>query len=220
MNKYCGATDIWRATNSLPHGIAILKDVARRSANKRVAARKVDALKEIREFEDSIRKRMSCYETLFKSFNYESPLRQQLERTLAQGFPTVNRFVDTLFICEMTTGILMGVQDFGQISGKLNFYLATEGEQFEGMREPVICQKGETLVRDDQSILASIFQGPDKRTAITRQTSDVIFFAFSVAGIPDQDVLAALDKAVEILGPAAREAYIETIDETNQLSAD
>lgn len=211
MNKYCGATDIWRATNSFPHGIAILRDVARKSANKRVAARKVDALNEIREFEDSIRKRMSCYETLFKSFNYESPLRQQLERTLAQGFPTVNRFVDTLFICEMTTGILMGAQDYGQISGKLIFDLATEGEQYEGMQDTVICKQDETVVRDDQSILASFFQGPDQRTAITRQTSDVIFFAFSATGIPDQDVLEALNKAVEILAPAAREVCIETL---------
>ncbi len=211
MNKYCGATDIWRATNYLPHGIAILRDVARKSANKRVEARKADALDEIREFEDSIRRRISCYESVFASSNYVSPLRHQLERTLAQGFPTVNRFVDTLLICEMTTGILMGAQDYGQICGELIFDLATEGEQYEGMQDTVICKQGETVIRDDQSILASFFQGPDKRTAITRQTSDVVFFAFSVAGIPDQDVLEALNKAVEILEPAAREVYIETL---------
>ncbi len=211
MNKYCGATDNWRATHPLPHGIAILRDVARKSANKRVEARKVDALNDIRECEESIRKRMSCYETLFESFDYESPLRQQLERTLAQGFPTVNRFVDTLLICEMTTGILMGVQDHGQIRGDVIFDLVTEGEQYEGMRDTVICRKGETVVRDDQSILASLFQGSDKRTAITRQTSDVLFFAFSVAGLPGQDVLDALKKAVDILEPAAREVYIETL---------
>lgn len=212
MSQYSTFSQTLQQAENLPSlGIAVLFDVGRKAANRRLEPAKSQALKDIQENEEVIRSRMECYLDHFRSFGYECPLPHQLGRTLDQGFPTVNRFVDTLLISEMTTGVLMGAQDYGMMEGTLVFDFAREGESYEGMRSYLVCKERELIVRDNIGIVASYFQGSDKRTSITRQTANVVFFGFGIDGVSGEDVRIALEKAIDILGPSARESQIELL---------
>jgi len=74
---------------------------------------------------------------------------------------------------------------------------------FPGFRSEIECKPGEIILRDQIDIIATYFQGPDKRTSITASTSNVIFFAFAVTGIDRSDMKLALQTAVDLLRPAA-----------------
>jgi DNA/RNA-binding domain of Phe-tRNA-synthetase-like protein len=191
-----------------PNGVSILTEVARKGGTRRIDDAKATALDKIRAQEPAIRSNIAKYDRYFDQFAYECPLGGQLDRTMSTGLPTINRFVDTLLFCEMTSGILMGAQDYGQMKGMLLFDLADDGETFEGMRAHCVCRQDEIVVRDELGIVASYFQGSDKRTAITRQTTDVVFFGFGVPEVASADVQAALENAANILGPAARETTV------------
>ena len=93
-----------------------------------------------------------------------------------------------LLLSEMNTGLLMGAQDASAVQGALVCDLAGEGELFQGMRGEVLCRKDEIVLRDGQGIIASLFQGPDHRTRLKKETKDVVFFIFSAPGISGAEV--------------------------------
>lgn len=201
-------SEAYRAQSQLSHGVAILQDVARKEGTKLVEEAKAAAMEKARSCEAESRLLIRSYDRYFAQFGYICPLGGQLDRTLEKGLPTINRFVDTLLACEMATGILMGAQDYGQMEGPLVFDLAVPGETYEGMRAMCECRQGEIVVRDSLGIVASYFQGSDKRTAITRQTSDVVFFGFTAPGVPAEKVDSALKQALDILAPASRSTLL------------
>jgi DNA/RNA-binding domain of Phe-tRNA-synthetase-like protein len=71
--------------------------------------------------------------------------------------------------------------------------LAEEGETFRGMRAEVLCRKGEIVLRDSESIIATLFQGPDRRTRLNKDTKDIVFFVFSVPGMGTADVQEGIE---------------------------
>jgi DNA/RNA-binding domain of Phe-tRNA-synthetase-like protein len=190
-------------------GIAILRNVGRKAANAPVEQAKSRAVEEAKSRRDAILCRIESYENVFAAYGYPCPLPAQFRRTLEQGLPTVNRFVDTMFLCEMTTGVLLGAQDYGRMQGTLTVDLARDGEIYEGMRAPCRLKDREIVVRDTEGIVASYFQGSDKRTAITRGTSDVVFFGFGAENVARDDVECALQRAIDVLGPASESARLE-----------
>lgn len=200
-----------RAWGHVPQGLAIVRDVPRKAGNAAVAAAKGPALEQTRAEQDRILQRIGRFETFFAEFGYECPLRGQFERTLERGFPEINRFVDTLLVAEMSTGLLMGMQDAGAAVGPLVYDALEVAEGYEGMRAPVTCKPGEIVVRDDAGIIASLFQGADQRTSITRATTDAVMFALGVPGMTEADLRAGLDVALAILSPCAEATEVQIL---------
>jgi DNA/RNA-binding domain of Phe-tRNA-synthetase-like protein len=56
------------------------------------------------------------------------------------------------------------------------------------MRAEVLCRKGEIVVRDSEGIIATLFQGPNRRTRLSKDTKDIVFFVFSIPGMGAADV--------------------------------
>jgi 4-hydroxy-3-methylbut-2-enyl diphosphate reductase IspH len=54
------------------------------------------------------------------------------------------------------------------------------------------------VVRDSQSIVASYFQGPDKRTSVRPASRNLIFYAFAAPGIAPDVLSIALSNACTI----------------------
>ena len=115
-------------------------------------------------------------------------MTDQLKHVQEKGLPGGNPLVKALLLSEMSTGALMGAQDAAAIKGSLVCDVAEEGETFRGMRAEVLCRKGEIVLRDSESIIATLFQGPDRRTRLNKDTRDIVFFIFSVPGISAADV--------------------------------
>jgi DNA/RNA-binding domain of Phe-tRNA-synthetase-like protein len=110
--------------------------------------------------------------------------------------PPASPIVQALLFAEMTTGLLMGAQDLSAIRGELVCDRAAAGEKFRGMRETVECREGEIILRDDEGIIATLFQGPDHRTRLKKNTKSVVFFVFSTPGLTMSDV----QQGMEVVG--------------------
>jgi hypothetical protein len=137
--------------------------------------------------------RINAFDTFFTENGFRSPLGPQFEMVRRKGLPSGNALVQALLFAEMSTGLLMGAQDAAAIQSKLAYDLAVEGETFKGMRGTVQCREGEIVLRDAEGVIASLFQGPDHRTRLTKATKDVIFFVFAVPGIDMAQIQEGID---------------------------
>lgn len=142
---------------------------------------------------DRVLRRISTFESFFEENGFHCPLRQQLDSIQQKGLPPASPIVQALLLAEMTTGLLMGAQDSSAIRGELVCDRAAAGETFQGMRATVECRQGEIILRDDESIIATLFQGPDHRTRLKKGTKDVVFFVFSAPGLTASDVQQGMD---------------------------
>jgi DNA/RNA-binding domain of Phe-tRNA-synthetase-like protein len=192
---------------SLPFGLAVVSGVEAESAKHVMADVKARAMERIRREGSNIQGRITRFETFFRDHGFKCPLPRQFARVQQDGaLPTVTPFVDALLSAEMAHGLLMGVQDRAPLSGGLTYDLADAGEQYAGMRGPVTCRNNEMVLRDGQGIVASYFQGPDKRSAIQSSTRDLVFYAFAAPGIDASVLDEALADACSMFGDAAEDA--------------
>lgn len=174
-------------------------DVAMRTEQERRSVMQV-----LNERAADIESRVGIYEQLFKANGFVCPLGAQLRRVRTSGFPKMSPVVMTLLIAELRTGVLMGIQDCAHITGGLQLDTADEDEAFVGMRDVIRCARDEPVIRDDSAIIASVFQGPDKRTAVNETTSAVIVVAFGYSGIGRETMMEGLEAAVRLLQPDER----------------
>lgn len=196
----------FKSPGNYPMGVVVVHDLNKASAAKRLEVAKEFALARMVSERHLLEAKISRYEQYFSAGDVICPLPAQFERVLADGFPRLNRFVEAMFVVEMSTGILMGAQDFDQMQGKLLFDLVERTESYEGMRGWINCRKGSVVVRDSLGIIASLFDGSDLRTKITSQTRNALFFAFGVPSVAADELGEALDQVWGILGPCAERA--------------
>ncbi|HEY2114491.1 MAG TPA: hypothetical protein VGJ51_05355 [Candidatus Angelobacter sp.] len=147
-------------------------------------------------------RRIQAFESFFTQNCFRSPLGDQLKHVQEKGLPGGSPLVKALLLSEMSTGMLMGAQDAAAVNGLLVCDLAEEEETFSGMRAEVLCRKDEIILRDSEGIIASLFQGPDRRTRLNKDTKDIVFLIFSVPGISAVDVQEGVE-AVQNLFKAA-----------------
>jgi hypothetical protein len=148
---------------------------------------------------------VACGSVFFDRAGYAYPLANQLARTIGAGFAETRPLVGALMRCEMLTGALMGAHDADALIGGLRLdRVVGESERFDGIRGSIECCEGDIVVRDEEGIVASLFQGPDKRTAVEKGTANVVFPIFDVPGVG-----FGLDEAeryiVELLEPCSTE---------------
>ena len=138
-----------------------------------------------RETLAQITERIEIYDRFFESFGHECPLPKHLKRTIHSGFPRYNLMVDTHFMAEMCSGILVAVTDYDRFDGGLTLDLAEEDELCHGMgQQDIRTREGEIVLRDEKEIVCVLCQGADEKTRIGEGTTNVLFYAYAV---PDVD---------------------------------
>jgi DNA/RNA-binding domain of Phe-tRNA-synthetase-like protein len=160
------------------------------------------ALRKMRKRETlaQITERIEVYNRFFQSFGFDCPLPKHLKRTVNSGFPRYSLFVDAHFMAEMCAGILVAVTDFNRFEGGLVLDVADEGELCAGMggRE-FITRQGEIVLRDSKEIVCVLCQGADEKTRVSRETTDVLLYAYAVPGIAGQFLEEGLTVAADTL---------------------
>jgi hypothetical protein len=160
-------------------GLITARDLDQDAVDGHLNSHRNQWFRSLRDSATDIEHRVSSIDAFFSEHEFACPLPQQLTRTLASGLPRISPLVDALLITEMTSGALMGLQDLDKIEGDLLFDVATGGETFGGFRSDVTCRHGEIVIRDSATIIASYFQGPDKKTAVDSRTTAVAAFVFA-----------------------------------------
>ena len=147
-----------------------------------------------------ITERIKIYDAFFGQFGYPCPLTQHLKRTVNSGFPMYSLFVDAHFMAEMCAGILVAVTDADKFNGGLTLDVATEGETCKGMGGRLFTmQKGEIVLRDEKEIVCVLCQGADEKTRVTKDTTNVCFYAYAIPGIESDHLRNGLSVAAETL---------------------
>jgi DNA/RNA-binding domain of Phe-tRNA-synthetase-like protein len=153
-----------------------------------------------REILAEITERIGIYEKFFHDFGYECPLPKHLKRTINSGFPRYNIMVDAHFMSEMCAGILVAVTDYDRFDGALTLDLAEEGETCRAMgHRNLTTKKGEIVLRDEKEIVCVLCQGADEKTRITKDTSNVLFYAYAIPDINEKYLKEGLAIATEIM---------------------
>jgi len=147
-----------------------------------------------------IEERINFYDHFFKEWGYPCPLPGHFKRIIEMGFPIVNLYIDTHIIAEICHGILMAIQDLDRFQGKWRLDLANEGETFQGVSGKMIrCKEKEIVLRDEEGIVCSLFQGPDFQTRIETSSMNIVVYIFTAPGIQEEYVVNGLQLALEIL---------------------
>ena len=109
-----------------------------------------------------LEERINLYDEFFKEWGYPCPLPAHFKRTIEMGFPIINLYIDAHIVAEMCHGILMAIQDLNRFKGEWKLDLSQEGETFQGVSQWIIrCKEGEIILRDEEGVVCSLFQGPD-----------------------------------------------------------
>src|SRR5947209_4641084 len=112
-------------------GLCATREVSSEALSAIVEAHKANALEKIRFAPSEIRQNMEAFQAFFSDHGFQCPLPSQLRSIEKKGFPRISPFVDTLLLCEMINGVLMGVQDLDNINGGLIYDIAQDGELFD-----------------------------------------------------------------------------------------
>ena len=147
-----------------------------------------------------LEERIHLYDQFFKEWGYPCPLPGHFKRTIEMGFPIVNLYIDTHIIAEMCHGILMAIQDLDRFQGEWKLDLAQEGETFQGVSGKMIrCKEDEIVLRDEEGMVCSLFQGPDFKTRVEPASKNIVVYIFTAPGIQEEHVSDGLRLALEIL---------------------
>jgi hypothetical protein len=147
-----------------------------------------------------IEERIHLYDKFFQEWWYPCPLPGHLKRTVEMGFPIVNLYIDAHIVAEMCQGILMAIQDLDRFQGDWTLDLAREGETFQGVSgKIVICKDGEIVLRDEEGIVCSLFQGPDSRTKVDSESKNMVVYVFTAPGVEEDPVSRGIQLVLEIL---------------------
>ena len=157
----------------------------------------------VAKHETQIDASIAAFDRFFRAMDYENPLRAQFASAQKRGLPSFPALIKALLYTELTTGVLMGVQDSSKINGDLQVDLAQNGETFQGMRTTITCREAEIVVRDQTDIVASLFQGPDQKTQTEPVTSKPVFYIFSAPGLDEAMFHTAKNIAISLFPDGA-----------------
>jgi len=147
-----------------------------------------------------LEERINHYDQFFKEWGYLCPLPGHFKRTIEMGFPIINLYIDTHIIAEMCHGILMAIQDLDRFQGEWRLDLAQEGETFQGVSgKRIRCKEDEIVLRDNEGMVCSLFQGPDFKTRVEPASKNIVVYIFTAPGIQEEHVSDGLRLALELL---------------------
>ncbi|MFW9929989.1 MAG: phenylalanine--tRNA ligase beta subunit-related protein, partial [Candidatus Thorarchaeota archaeon] len=139
----------------------------------------------------------------FQRWDKTYPIEFQIQSIMkGRNLPLVSVLVDCMFHSELKNRLLTSGHDLDQIIGNLFFDVTVGNEEYlkiDGKSQQL--KIGDILLRDENDILANILYGPAKRTSITMDTKNALYFAWCPDGILIstienhlQEILSTLEK--------------------------
>ncbi len=184
-------------------GILIIKEVSNGSCH--------DCLNRVREnLEEDLRSKFSMmsraelrnqpvlrvYDQYFKLYGQNYPVLYQIESVAIKGrsIPIVNCLVTAMFIAELKNMLLTAGHDFDKVEFPIVADIGDGDTCYTLINdtEKLVCDN-DMLICDDKGVISSVIYGPDKRTAITAETQNVLFVVYAPENIDKQDTLSHLE---------------------------
>jgi len=153
---------------------------------------------------------LHAYAEYYRQFRKTYHIQLQLESIALKGksIPSVAALVEAMFMAEMQDLLLTAGHDLDTLHLPLRLDVATGNEKYTVLRgEEQILKPGDMMISDQAGVISSILYGPDQRTQITSETSNVIFTVYAPPGINEDQVtdhLLHIQENVMIFAPQAQ----------------
>lgn len=151
------------------------------------------------------------YRAYFKRWGKTYPVEFQI-KTIQKGgrFPQISVLVDSMFIAELKNRILTSGHDLDAIQGDLTFDVSRGGERYIMLngREQEL-KRDDIILKDEEGILASVLYGPAKRTSITLDTRNVLYFAWCPYRVDESLIISHLKEILSNLRVVFNSAVAE-----------
>ena len=125
-----------------------------------------------------------------------------MRRLMHGGYESHGALEDALLLAVVETGVPVWALDDATLDGPLGIRAARPGEQrprSDGFADDL--PAGRLVVADAAGPVAVLFEPPDAKHGVTRQTSSIRLFTLQVAGVPDVHVEEAFWTALDAAWP-------------------
>ncbi len=131
---------------------------------------------------------MDAYIAYYKEYGYTYHVLPQLESVIkGKTIPGGLALVEAMFMAEIKNKLLTAGHDLDKIKAPLSLRIATGNENFTAMNgRDVTTVAGDFMIADQENVISSILRGPDLRTAITENTTRVIYMVYAPFGVEEQ----------------------------------
>lgn len=157
---------------------------------------------------------LRAYAEYYRQFKKTYHIQLQLESIVLKGksIPKVAALVEAMFMAEMKDMLLTAGHDLDALQLPLTLDVATGNERYTLLRgEEQALKPGDMMISDQIGVISSILYGPDQRTQITSETSNVIFTVYAPPGIKEESVAGHLQHIKENVLIFAPQAQVESL---------
>jgi len=219
-------SDRWKSTFPDAHaGVLILRGAVNPSQHAELEERKKALEEELRaRFSGQDRQALEknpvlqAYTSYYRQFKKTYHVQLQLESLLfkEKSIPSVAALVEAMFMAEMNNMLLTAGHDLDTARAPLTLDIAQGTETYILLRGvPQTPKAGDMMITDGEGIISNIIYGPDQRTQIRPQTTNVIFTVYAPSGIPEQVVekhLLEIKENVQLVAPDAQVELLKVFD--------
>ena len=158
-----------------------------------------------------------AYEDHYRKFGRSYPLLLQLESVSSKGapLPAVAALMKAMFMAAVANQLLTMGHDLANVVQPLHLSAATGSEKYLGIRgRDETCVGGDMMIADGMGTISSLLQGPDARTRIWPETTQVLFTTYAPEGIGSDAVqahLRELQAHVLLVSPGAATQALEVL---------
>lgn len=212
----------WKSTYPQAQaGVLVMRAVSNPAHDPALEAQKAALEEQLRkQFSGQDRGRIASHPILRAYAEYYRPFKKtyhiqlQLESIVLKGksIPSVAALVEAMFMAEMKDLLLTAGHDLDTLRLPLTLDVATGNETYTLLRgEEQTLKPGDMMISDQIGVISSILYGPDQRTQITPETSNVIFTVYAPPGIEENMVVGHLQHIQEYVMIFAAQAQVESL---------
>ena len=216
-------TSAWKTTYpSALAGVLVLRAVSNPPHHAELERKKVALEEELRAQWSGLDRAaiashpvLQAYGDYYRRFKKTYHIQLQLESIALKGksIPSVATLVESMFMAEMQDLLLTAGHDLDQLQLPLTLDVATGTEQYMLLRgEEQTLKHGDMMIRDQRGVISSIIYGPDRRTQIAPETSNVIFTVYAPPGIDEKTVTEHLEHIRENVVVFAPQVQVELLN--------
>jgi DNA/RNA-binding domain of Phe-tRNA-synthetase-like protein len=216
-------TPAWKATYPEAHaGVLVMRAASNPTHHAELESEKAGLEERLRaQFSGQDRATIAnhpvlrAYGEYYRRFKKTYHIHLQLESIVLKGkpIPSVAALVEAMFMAEMKNMLLTAGHDLDTLHLPLRLDVATGNETYVLLRgDEQILKPGDMMISDRTGVISSILYGPDQRTQITPETSNVIFTVYAPPGIGEESVVEHLQHIKENVMIFAPQAQVESLD--------
>lgn len=216
-------SEIFKATYpGAAAGVLALSDVKNPASHLALDARRAELEEQLRaRFGRSDRAALLALPTLqayaayYKRFKKTYHVQLQLESVVfkAKSIPRAAALVEAMFMAELKNLLLTAGHNAASIRGPVMLDVAAGNERYTTISgQEQTLKPGDMFMSDEEGILSAVLYGPDQRTRITPETTEVLFTVYVPMGIEETAVyehLRDIQANILLIAPAAKTGLLQ-----------